>query len=284
MVAWVSWNRLRAGEAAEAWQRSIESARLAGDERAEAQSLAQFLAASLFGPFPVDEGIRLCERILAERDERDRATPSALRALGGFKGMAGSFDEARRFLERDRALVNELGLPIALVSSAEVSGLVEMLAGDPAAAERWYRWAFEYLEQMGEHSGLAVFAADVAQALCGQGRYEEALDFTQVGESGLVGDLQTRIQLDSTAAKAMAKLGRLDEAECLGRESVALVAQTDLTNIHADALCDFAEVLRLAGKEGEASSAVEQAARLYEQRGNVVAAGRARELLAGSRR
>jgi hypothetical protein len=52
-----------------------------------------------------------------------------------------------------------------------------------------------------------------------------------------------------------------------------------LTVLRADAFMDLAEVLRTAGRENESPPFVERAVELYEQKGNVVAAGRARRIL-----
>jgi hypothetical protein len=65
----------------------------------------------------------------------------------------------------------------------------------------------------------------------------------------------------------------------LAREAVALAGETDFTVLRADAFMDLAEVLRTARRETESVTFVEQALELYEQKGNVVAAGRARRIL-----
>jgi hypothetical protein len=48
---------------------------------------------------------------------------------------------------------------------------------------------------------------------------------------------------------------------------------------HGDALKDLAGIHRLAGRADDARSALEQALQLYEQKGNLVSAGKARALL-----
>ena len=53
--------------------------------------------------------------------------------------------------------------------------IVEMLAGDPAAAEREIRPECEMLEGMGETYFLSTMAAMLARAVQEQGRDEEAL-------------------------------------------------------------------------------------------------------------
>ena len=76
----------------------------------------------------------------------------------------------------------------------------------------------------------------------------------------------------------LARRGELEEGERLAREAVALAAETDMLNMHADALVDLAEVLALAG--GRTPAELEQALALYERKGNLVMAERTRSRLA----
>jgi hypothetical protein len=64
---------------------------------------------------------------------------------------------------------------------------------------------------------------------------------------------------------------------------VELLDQTDYVLFHADVLLDLAEVLRLAGRPDEADAARREAACLFERKGNVVAARKARAALADER-
>jgi len=80
-------------------------------------------------------------------------------------------------------------------------------------------------------------------------------------------------------AKVLARRGELETAERLAREAVELAETTDSLNWRGDARRDLAEVLRLAGRTQEAADAARSALSLYEQKGNVVMAGRARAVL-----
>ena len=74
----------------------------------------------------------------------------------------------------------------------------------------------------------------------------------------------------------------LNMIRTLPREATRLADradETDFTVLRADAFMDLAEVLRTAGREAESVLFVAQALELYEQKGNVVAAGRARRIL-----
>ena len=71
----------------------------------------------------------------------------------------------------------------------------------------------------------------------------------------------------------------MGDALRLAHEAVTLAQESDFLPAHADALADLAEVLRLADQEDEARAAIEEAIVLYEQKGNLLAAGVARASL-----
>jgi hypothetical protein len=80
------------------------------------------------------------------------------------------------------------------------------------------------------------------------------------------------------AATALARQRRAAEAEALAREAVALVERTDLLSHHGDAMLDLAEVLRMCDRAADAEQATRAGIALYERKGNVAAAARARSL------
>ena len=80
-------------------------------------------------------------------------------------------------------------------------------------------------------------------------------------------------------AKALALRGDSDLALELAREAVALLRATDALVRQADALVDEAEVLGLLGHGAAARERLHEAIRLFERKGNVVAAGKARSAL-----
>src|SRR5204862_5778573 len=82
-----------------------------------------------------------------------------------------------------------------------------------------------------------------------------------------------------TRAKILARRGCHQEAERLAREAVEIFAHTDSVTDHADALMSLAEVLRTADRAEAAVPVVEDAAGLYDRKGNIVSARRARALL-----
>ena len=279
--AWFPWLRCNASGAEEAVLRALEYARRSGDERAEAYSLNLLLGAGLFGPLPVSEAIERCDELLGLPPRQQRVKALAYRALAGLVAMEGRFDEARELLERDRAIIEDVGLRVAAAVASEVWGILEMLAGRPDAAERRLREGYDILEAMGEKSGLSTLAAMLAHVVYAQGRYDEAFRFTETSEEAAPDeDLSANVYWRGGRAKVLARRGRLPEGEKLARNALELAEATDFLNMHAHALLDLGEVLRLAGRGTEAVAAVGEALRLYERKGNEVAAGQARSLQA----
>jgi len=60
---------------------------------------------------------------------------------------------------------------------------------------------------------------------------------------------------------------------------VAFAAESDFLDSHGDALMSLTDVLQLADRLDDAGTALEQAASLYAQKGNIVSAAKARARL-----
>jgi hypothetical protein len=194
--------------------------------------------------------------------------------------MAGAFDEARELVDAHKSIVQELGLRVTAAAAAETYGIVEMLAGAAGAAERELASGFGLLEEIGETQNFPDLAAKLADALYVQGRDDRALELSKVSEAATAPDDRSAgVQWRSVRAKLLARRGEVTEAETLARDAVALADETDFTVLRADAFMDLAEVLRTAERGTESTRFVTAALELYEQKGNVVAAGRARRIL-----
>ena len=132
---------------------------------------------------------------------------------------------------------------------------------------------------MGERAFSSTIAGFLAQALCAEGRYEEAARFSRASEEAAASDdVFSQMLWRTSRARIRAQQGDLERAEALAREAVQLGERTDLLNTLADARFDLAEVLALAGRREEALVALEEAARLYERKGNLPALERARSV------
>ena len=158
---------------------------------------------------------------------------------------------------------------------------MDLLAGDPVAAERSLRGGYSALEEMGDRAELATTAAFLAQALLAQGRDEDAERFAELSaDLAAADDLITQVLWRGVRARIVAGRGHTGEGERLAQEAVDLAARSDFVNDMGDALIDLAIVQRQAGRLGQAGATLAEGLRLYEEKGNVVAAGRARAQLA----
>jgi DNA-binding SARP family transcriptional activator len=271
-----AWFRCRAGTAEHALARAIEYAQRAGDERTEAQSMALSIGAAVFGPLPVEQGILRCEAILARPQARRRIIAAALRASAALVAMQGDFETARQRLAMARELLDDLGLVLAAAQATETAGTIELLAGDPEAAEAQLRSGHQTLNRMGDASLSVNLAALLAQALSAQGRHAEALVLTEVAElTASPGDLSAQVHWQSSRARALVGLGRVQDAVQFGSRAVELADRTDFLNVRADALLAFALTVPV---QSDAVAAVTAAVQLYERKGNVVSAEAARSI------
>jgi DNA-binding SARP family transcriptional activator/tetratricopeptide (TPR) repeat protein len=268
----------RHGAAAEAVERSIDHLRRSGWPISTC--LAVLAAALQNGPMRVPEAIGRCRRLLADADLAGQA--NVLAPLGALEAMRGRFAEARGLVARARTLYDELGqTSTAEANCGAVGGRIELLAGDLAAAERAFRSTCQMLERLGDQAYLATGAAELADVLCALERFDEAEQWCRLASNlGASDDVLTQIFSRATWAKLLAQKGELEKAEASAREAVRLTEKTDDLNRRAKVLLDLSRILRVARKPGEVTAAVEKAVELFEQKGNIVGAKRARALLA----
>ena len=281
LLSEVFWTMGQAAQAAEAGQRAAEQARRAGSRREEAFGLGANAYYLLYGPTPVAEGVRRLERVLRESQGSPLTEANVSGFLALHEAMGGRFEAARQRIARSRALTGSLGLRWQTGIHGVLSGYIELLAGDPSAAERDLRAAYETCSETGDRWFLSILTVDLARVVYEQGRYADAFALTEAFDDMPAPASPTwQIKRRDVRARLLARRGEMGEAELLAREAVTLAAQTDALGFHGDALMGLAEILRLAGRPEEALGALEEAMRLYERKGNVVSAGKARALLA----
>jgi ATP/maltotriose-dependent transcriptional regulator MalT len=139
------------------------------------------------------------------------------------------------------------------------------------------RQGYELLDGMGERALLATTAAMLAEALYMGGNLDEAWRFAEAAHDAAADDdLSAQILGRTARAQVLARRGDTGAACHLSGEAVELASHTDWLNLHADTLMAQAEVLRAAGDLEPADRALRAALDLYERKGNLMAAGRAR--------
>jgi hypothetical protein len=232
------------------------------------------------GPTPVSEAIKVCRKLLKQADIVSRAR--ILPPLAALEAMGGRFTEARSLVAEGRHLFEQLGQQLdAEACCGPVAARIELLAGDPVAATRILTSTCDALERLGDQASLGTRSAELADALLLQGLDGDADRRSVIAQRlGAADDLSTQITWGSTRAKLLGRRGELVDAERVARETIRLSQSTDAFVHRAKALLDLGEVLRMAGRQHEAAEAVEQGIELLDRKGNVVAAKRARALLA----
>jgi len=264
---------------AQAAEHAIGHARRAGELSKVDLALSRLAIALPFGPMPVEEAIKRARELLDQARGRRRWEAGMLRALARLEAKRGRFPEARALLGQGKAIVEELGQRFNLAAFALTSGEIEALAGELVAAEQQLRLASELFGRLGDTWSVSVVAPNLAEVLHLQGRNEEARLLTEEAEAAAEPDIPEQFLWRKARARVLAAQGAGEEAVRLAREAVDLAAQTDHLEEHADTLMTLAEVLRQAGRAAEATPAVRDALRLYQQKGNTVLARRAQEAL-----
>ena len=136
------------------------------------------------------------------------------------------------------------------------------------------------LERVHDAAGLSTVAAELADALYVQGRYEEAESWLDLAQKHAASeDVSAQWSWRRTRAKLLARVGAFREAEALADEAARIAARTDALSDHGAVLLDLAEVLRLAGRPVEAAGRIEEGLSLFERKGNRVSAEAARAML-----
>ncbi|MGQ0670938.1 MAG: ATP-binding protein, partial [Actinomycetota bacterium] len=258
----------------------VERASRAGDREGERSVRSRLIRAIYFGPTSVRDAIALIEQVLEQTRGEPLVRATGLYLLCALHGMEGRFDRGRELAAEGLAIAEELGRPLQVASRAFWLGPMEMLAADLEAAEAVFRHGYETLERIGESGFLSTLAGCLGHVLHGLGRDEEAERFARAAADLASSDDFASQSLSRTClAKILARRGEHGPAEALAREGLTYVGYTDYLDMHGDALMDLAVILRTAGRTKDAVPAVKDALQLFEQKGNLVSAGRARVVL-----
>ena len=264
------------------WQKAVERALVHYRRSGWSASgcLGDLASALHYGPTPVATALERCEELLEEAtDLAGRA--NVLAFTGGLDAMDGRFDDARNHVADAATTYEELGELYAGANyGGRVLGRIEMLAGEPATAARVLEGCCATFEGMQDTAGLSTVAAELADALYVQNRYEEAESWLDLAQKHAASDdVSAQWSWRRTRAKLLARAGAFPEAEAIGDEAVRIASRTDALSDHGVVLLDLAEVLRLADRPGEAAERVEEALLLFERKGNRVSAHAAQALL-----
>jgi len=267
------WN-----EACAELERARIDADAVGDEETRRDVLGTLASSLCHGPTPVGEAIRRCEALRAPHG-RDRVLDAiVMRCLSSLYAMAGRFDDARNSVERSSLVLDELDHMTHSGIYRTHAAVTRELLGDRAGARkellaRWQRKAG--WDHTPDRRAMAS-AYYVALLYCDDGCWDDAERCLDYGRDVPVARSFRTGLARGLAARARVAAHRGDPVEAVGlaRRGVELADQSDNLNLRARVWLALAEVLRANGNHPEADGAVAEALRLYEAKGNVVAAER----------
>ena len=124
---------------------------------------------------------------------------------------------------------------------------------------------------------MSTTAALISRVMREMGRDDDAMAFSRVAEdAAAVDDVESQALWRSIRAPILARAGQTVEAESLARSAVALAQTTDALTMQGDTARELATVLWLAGQPEESRRSIDAAIGIYEAKGDIVSAARAR--------
>jgi hypothetical protein len=188
--------------------------------------------------------------------------------LAGTLALQGDPVAARAGLAQVRKVFRDLGREFSAVSTAAMSGPVELLAGEPERAVQELRAACDDLTAMGDRSFSSTLAGLLAEAHWRCDDLVSAAEAVELSRSSAGdGDVISQVRWRSVHAKLLAVKGRAPEALQTCAEAVRLVATTDEVTSQGDVLADAAEVHELLGNLGASQVLLRDAVQRYERKG-----------------
>ena len=230
---------------------------------------------------PAEAAIGRAEQLLEAAAGDPWAEAAIVAQLSVLYAFVGRFADARAAIARSQAAFTASGAKLSWAECAMMAGWIEMMAGNPAAAEQVLTEGREVLREIGERGWLCAVVTVLARAVYAQGRLDEAQQLTREAEAiTAAGDISEQVRWRLTRAKVLARRGRFRAARQLTGEAQALAAPTSWPAMHAEVLIAQAEVSELAGAREEAADSLRTALRLYEERQASALAAQTRATLA----
>ena len=273
LLGWVRlWNGIahhwlgQMSEASSLCARAAADGDAAGDRYLSRVAATRAYLADVLGSTPVD---RLLEPL-------EPGSEHLLAQKAFAFGLAGRVDDARALATRAVARADELGL-IGAVERV-LAGWAEILAERPDLAEPLLQEGYDRASRGFQTS----ISGSLARVLHDLGRDAEALAVL-AEPAGMPADDYEAVALHRSAhAEILVAQGELKEAERLAREGTAALDPTGDLVRRGETHLSLAIVLRAAGREDEAVTEARIALELFERKGDVPDARRARSFLGES--
>ena len=280
LLHWTQFRTAHYSRSIDAAEQTVAHAVRGHERREELRALGAIAIAARLGNHPVPEGLARCDEVVVRADGARYVDAFAARSRGHLFAMLGDFARGRAECERAADILGELGLPISALGVGVERAVVEQLAGELEAAERELRVASERFRELGDVGYLSWIDPLLAHVLAQRDAASEAVALARRAREEMqpdhaFGQIVSRI----AEGTALRSLGQAMEARAVGSEALRLAEATDAIDLQAQALLVLADI---DADEGESGSALERRARalaIYEKKGDLVSAARARELL-----
>ncbi len=263
LESWLGRSELSIGS----YRNTMEHARRAGNRRLVGLAAGVPVMLQAWGFMAALDGLRVCGELLAEY-EGTSIEPSLRIARSLYLSLVGEAQAAHKEHELGVELYLQFGNKLLGAATGMSLADQEMRAGRLEEAEAAAREGAENLERLGEQGFRSTMVGFLAEALCRQGRYEEADEWAQVtADLAIEDDFDPNFRWRAVRARVLAHRGEFEEAEKLAREGVEIVEQTDWYLHRGQALSALGEVLELASRPDEARASYEQAIKSFERKG-----------------
>ena len=265
----------------QALERAITYARQADHHRVQIQASSWLAITLAWLPIPADTAIARAGQLLQTANGEPWAEADILMPLSLIYAYAGCFAEAREAIARAQSVYGSSGAKLRWAMGESSAGAIELIAGDPAAAERHLREACEALRAMGDRGLLSTVAGWLAEAQYAQGRFDEARQLTEEAQAAAApADIDAQARWRAARAKVLARRGQFPAARNLLDEATALVSPTCWAALQVDILMARAELDRLAGAPKHAEASLRAALLIAQDRHATPLANRAAAALA----
>ena len=143
-------------------------------------------------------------------------------------------------LERTLELARETGWPLVIGDALALLGNLTCEMGQPERAITLLKEAQEWLSIVPDARANAIVSTYLGHAELSAGQVEEALRHAEAGRT----TLSWAVRIDATllAARALRRLGKVEEAKATAQEAVVISEQHNLPVWHVEALRTLAEI------------------------------------------
>lgn len=275
----------RIGDAETALDQALTAARRAREHRRVNAVLAGAPLAALWGPNPVPRAGGRCldvVRLLRITTGSPLVEAISTRCQGVLDAFRGRATAGRQLIDSARRSLTELGMRHALLEVDQFAGIVELVAGDAAAAEPLLRRAYNGFRRMRLDADTAETAALLARACLALGRNTDADELCTESEHLAGHALKAAIAWRTIRARLLVRSGAYDDARRIAEEAVSIAERTDLLVDHGDACLTLATVLRACGDAAGSRAAAQKAVELFDLKGAAALADEARSVLSSA--